>query len=138
MSVSMFTSAVSFKVQQAPQNHTKADFSDSSYGYVVYVEPDLIDERFWEVSFFAVSDDCELILGGFTRANNARRVLSTVIAVIRNHEFRYGTRPLRLQAADDKRCRVYAQMATKLLPDWIITTAGNNVMVLPPAFLEHL
>lgn len=132
----MFTSVVPYKLRRSLDNHTTAHFSDCEHDYFVYIDPDVVDERFWDVAFCASTDDGCLIDEGLTGAQNARRVLSTVVAVMREHVSAYGTRPLRLQAADEKRRNLYCRMAKRLLPDWYVSTAGNNVMALPTSFFE--
>lgn len=133
----MFTSVVPYKLRRSLHaNHTTALFSDCEHDYFVYIDPDVVDKRFWDVAFCASTDDGCLIDEGLTGAQNANRVLSTVVAVVREHMSAHGTRPLRLQAADEKRRNLYYRMAKRLLPDWYISTAGNNVMVLPQSFLQ--
>lgn len=133
----MFTSVVPYRLRRTLDNRTTAYFSDCEHDYVVYIDPDVVDERFWDVAFCASTYDGCLIDEGLTGAQNARSVLSTVVAVIRDHQSRFGSRPLRLMAADAKRRRVYHRMAQKLLPDWLIHVAGNNVMALPVSFFTE-
>lgn len=131
----MFTSAVPYEIKRSLPNYTKADFSDSGHDYFVYIDPDVVDERFWDVAFCALVDEF-LIIEGLTGVGNANRVLSTVVAIMRDHQTHYGIRPLRLQAADEKRRNLYYRMAKRLLPEWYVSVAGNNVMVLPQSFFE--
>lgn len=131
----MFTSAVPYEIKRTLRNYTKADFSDCGHDYFVYIDPDVVDERFWDVAFCAFDGE-SLIIEGLTGVGNANRVLSTVIAIMHDHQMHYGIRPLRLQAADEKRRNLYCRMAKRLLPEWRISVAGNNVMALPQSFFE--
>lgn len=131
----MFNQILDYSLKKSDKGGLHAIFSDSAFEYEVHVQDDSVDQRFLTVSIIAGSNGLEKN-DDLTGLGKPIPVLSTTIKILLEHLNIHGTRPVRLLAVDDQRCQLYYNISRKILSDWHICVAGNNVICLPLSYFE--
>lgn len=131
----MFNKTLDYILKKSERNGLHAIFSDSTFEYEVHIQDDSVDQRFLTVSIIAGSNGLEKNddLTGFGKPIP---VLSTTIKILLEYLNLHGTRPVRLLAVDEPRCKLYYNISRKIFSDWYICVAGNNVIALPLSYFD--
>lgn len=133
----MFNQTLDYILKKSDKGGLHAIFSDSSFEYEVHIQDDSVDQRFLTVSIIAGSNGLEKN-DDLTGLGKPIPVLSTTIKILLEHLKIHGTRPVRLLAIDEPRCQLYYNISRKILSDWHICVAGNNVILLPLSYFENV
>lgn len=133
----MFNKTLDYSLKKSDKDGLHAIFSDSAFEYEVHIQDDSVDQRFLTVSIIAGSNGLEKNddLTGFGKPIP---VLSTTIKILLEYLNLHGTRPVRLIAVDEPRCKLYYNISRKIFSDWYICLAGNNVIALPLSYFGTL
>lgn len=131
----MFNKTLDYSLKKSERDGLHAIFSDSAFEYEVHIQDDSVDQRFLTVSIIAGSNGLEKNddLTGFGKPIP---VLSTTIKILLEYLNLHGTRPVRLLAVDEPRCKLYYNISRKIFSDWYICVAGNNVIALPLSYFD--